>query len=116
MDQAHRPLSGSPTGAPQLLPSGGATLHTTDATSSAQGGPFLQWVTLWVVNDHTAAQNAAFIINGVTIEVTVAAGAIVKVFDNQPFRSQTAGTGLTITGGNSSELGNMHAFGYYFAG
>jgi len=73
-------------------------LHTVDQTSSQQGGPYVDQVTL-VVENTTGAPIVitVTVLGGTPVAQSIPANSVVTLFDGQPFQAATSGA-ATITG------------------
>lgn len=118
MSLQHRPLTGMAiaSGAtPPILVSaaGPTTLHQVDATSSPTN--FLDQVTLFLLNTGAADQTVDLVVLGVTITVTVLAGEVLKVFDEQPFFgvAGTASSSLITAENTTTQAENVFAYGFF---
>jgi heme A synthase len=81
-----RPLGGG-TGAPVAIAAGGTTVHTFDATTTANGGPYMDEVSLFVNNPTAGALNVTVVVlGGATIVFALAARTTGQIFTEQPFR------------------------------
>lgn len=111
MELRRRPLNEN--GKPVLVAAAGTVVFTTNATASTKGGPYPNQVTLWICNNHSAAQIVSIAIgNGSVLELTIAADSQVKALDDIPFVS----SGMDITCTNVTNLGDMSAYGWFTAG
>lgn len=111
--QQHRPITNASGSNGEPILCGAATVvHTTDASTAVNGGPYLDEITLWLNNAHTAAQIASVTIGGVQLDFTIPAGTSLKVLDEVPLRGAAAGTGATVTVGNVTQAADLTAYGY----
>jgi len=114
MSLIRRPLTGgSALGTPfAVLDGGGTVLHTFDNTGAWLGGPFPQRITLFVQNSTGGALTLTVTINGVSIAMSIASGAIVKIFDSQPMLESATSAPSTQIGGVGSAAG-LVAWGFF---
>lgn len=106
-----RPLSGLSGGIVFVTTAGALTVHTLNATASTSGGPFIQEVTLWVMNGANATRTLTVTVNGVsTAAITLPANTLpFKVFDGQPFLA----SGATIQLQASADATSISAWGWF---
>jgi hypothetical protein len=98
-----RPLTGmisSNVAAPRpVAVAPGTTLHTLDNSSTANGGPYVDMVTLWVNNPTGGALDLTITIGGGTaILVAIASKTTVKVLDEEVFQNAPSASAVVING------------------
>ncbi len=114
MSMIRRPLTGgNALGTPiEVATNPGTVLHTFDNTGTGLGGPFPQRVTLWVHNTTGGALTFTVTINLIAVALSVASGAIVKVFDDQPMVEASAVAPQSQIIGVGSAAG-LRAWGFF---
>ena len=118
MSVQRRPLTGmivSGVAAPRAVDNVAPTvLHTVDITSTQQGGPYIDVVTLYVTNTTGGAIVATVTpLSGATLLVSVGANATVQILDQQPLQCASASSGAAtqITGQGASA--GLHFYGWF---
>lgn len=103
----------APAVAPTVAPA--TVLLTLPNLDASLGGPPIAQVTLFAFNADTAsAQVLEVSVQGQTLELSVPAGAVVKVFDAQPFVFDSATSGQ-ITVLNATGSADLAVWGSFFA-
>ena len=119
MSQQRRPLSAmtsTSTGitAPVAVAATATTVHVVDNSNPTN---YLDQVTLYVTNNHTAAQVATISVLGVSIAISIAANSTVLVLDGQPLFSapgaSTSASSITVTNTTNTVADSMRAFGFF---
>lgn len=113
--QQHRPLvnANGSNGVPIAGSTTGVVVHTTDASTAANGGPRLDEISLWVNNPDETDQTCVVTVDGTALTFIVPADSTVQVLENYPLRAAAAGTGATITLTGAVDFTQPRAYGYF---